>query len=88
MRKVTLASFVFCALAAAITGTLVAATAQTPGAPLCRGLKGEGYSPGATIRHENQVYRCFNIFGDGLTSTGVAWIEMAPSFAPREPTAR
>ena len=88
MRKLAIASLVVSALAAAITGTIVTATAQTPSPQLCRGIDSEGYSPGAMVRHENQVYRCFNVFGDGLTSTGVAWVKMAPSFEPQEPTAR
>jgi len=82
VRKTAIALLAAGTLTAAVTGTIVAAVPQTPERPLCRGVKGETYSPGAYIRHENQVYGCFPVFGNGLTSAGVAWIRMQETFTP------
>jgi hypothetical protein len=58
--------------------------------PLCY-LKNERYSPGAMIRDEDQIYRCFYVFGENLNSRtpGVAWVKMVKqgdTFVPKEPS--
>jgi hypothetical protein len=58
--------------------------------PLCY-LKNATYSPGAMIKDEDQVYRCFYVFGENLNSRtpGVAWVKMVrqgDTFVPKEPS--
>jgi hypothetical protein len=66
-------------------GVVWATGTQAQNAPLCT-LPGKAtYSPGALVRHEQQVYRCMFVFGEELKPAGVAWIKMEPTFAPVEP---
>jgi hypothetical protein len=44
------------------------------------------YSPGALARYEGSVYRCFYVFGEGVSPAGVAWVKMSEQFSPREPS--
>lgn len=72
-------------------GGFFAVRAQpTQDRPLCY-LKNETYSPGALVKDEDQVYRCFYVFGENLNSRtpGVAWVKMirqGDTFVPKEPS--
>ena len=74
-----------------LSGGFFAIRAQpTQDLPLCY-LKNEKYSPGAMIKDEDQVYRCFYVFGENLNSRtpGVAWVKMVrqgDTFVPKEPS--
>jgi hypothetical protein len=53
--------------------------------PLCTLPDKTTYSPGALIRQDGQVYRCYYAYGEELKPIGVAWIKMQETFAPKEP---
>lgn len=65
-------------------GTKRVQAQEQSASPVCT-LPGQvKYSAGALVRHENQVYRCFFVYGEELKPGGVAWIKMEPTFAPKE----
>jgi hypothetical protein len=77
--------------AVGLVGGAFGVRAQSPREqPLCY-LKNETFSPGALIKDEDQIYRCYYVFGENLNSRtpGVAWVKMirqGDTFVPKEPS--
>ena len=51
---------------------------QTQDRALCSLPDHSTYSPGALVKHDDQVYRCTFAWAGDLTPSGVAWVKVVP----------
>jgi len=71
--------------AAGMTVSPAAASQEPQTQPVCT-LPGKAkYSPGAVVKHEGQIYRCYFVYGDEMVP-GVAWLKMEQILTSKEST--